>query len=198
MKSTMDAAISELSAGRAVVFPTDTVYGLGISIKAADGPGIIYDIKERSLRKPIAWLVSGKNDLQKYGKVVPESVIALAQHFWPGPLTIIVRASDEVPVAFRSAQDTIGLRMPDDETALQLVRRAGCPLATSSANIAGDRSPKTADELSEDLLAKVQVVLRDNEPRSGVSSTVVDCSTGHPEVLREGAIKLADIQALMR
>jgi len=189
-------AVSQLNAGHAVVFPTDTVYGLGIAVEKAPTPDIIYDIKERDRRKPIAWLVGGIEDLDAYGKVVPEIAKTLARTFWPGPLTLIVRAGDAVPEAFRSPSGTIGLRMPASETARNLIERVGCPLATSSANLAGGPSPRAYDELDPALLAKVSCALRDGEMKSGISSTVVDCSTGHAVVLREGAITIADIQAL--
>lgn len=196
MSTNIESAAAALRAGKAVVFPTDTVYGVGVAVDYAASPTMIYDIKERDHRKPIAWLVGGVEDLDRYGKLVPANVRQLAKTFWPGPLTIIVRASDEVPHAFRSSTGTIGLRMPRNPTALNLIERVGCPLATSSANLAGGPSPHQADQLDPQLLAKVAAVVQDDEERSGVSSTVVDCSTGCSVILREGAITIADIQAL--
>lgn len=196
MNENVERAAAELKAGRAVVFPTDTVYGLGVAVECASCPDIIYDIKERDHRKPIAWLVGSVDDLDRYGKVVPESVKALARTFWPGALTIIVKAGDDVPLSFRSAEDTIGLRMPANDTALALIRRVGCPIATSSANLAGAPSPRSFDQIDPELRRRVRVILNDAMSKSGVASTVVDCSTGYAQVLREGAITIADIKAL--
>lgn len=193
----VEAAAQALKAGQAVVFPTDTVYGVGVSMRDAPSPEAIYRIKERDRKKPIAWLVDGPGALDTYGKLVPESVYVLARTFWPGPLTIVVRASDAVPQAFRSNQGTVGLRMPCDPMALDLIKRVGCPLVTSSANLAGNPSVYQADELDPVVLDRVAAVLYDSdEGKSGVSSTVVDCSSGHPVILREGAISIADIMAL--
>ncbi len=125
--STIDQAARALRQGEAVIFPTETVYGLGVSVRAATGPDVLYDLKERDRGKPISWLVGGADDLDRYGARVPALVRKLAGAYWPGPLTLVVHASDEVPEAFRSDAGTIGLRMPDNATALALVRRRRMP-----------------------------------------------------------------------
>lgn len=130
-------AACALAAGEAVVFPTDTVFGLGVSVKAAAGPRLLYDLKHRDAGKPVAWLVEGPETLDVYGRDVPAYARRLAETFWPGALTLVVRASAAVPAAFRSPAGTIGLRMPDSEAALALIRAVGCPLAVTSANPLG-------------------------------------------------------------
>ena len=116
-----------LKRGKPVVFPTDTVYGVGVAVGAAESPQVLYDLKRREDKKPIAWLVGEVDDLARYGRAVPELAFALARTFWPGPLTLVVKASAAVPPAFRSAEGTIGLRMPANETALALVRSRSTP-----------------------------------------------------------------------
>lgn len=193
----VQAAAELLKQGKPVVFPTDTVYGVGVSVRDAESPEIIYQIKERDRKKPIAWLVDGIDALDTYGKLVPEGVYVLARTFWPGPLTIVVRASDAVPEAFRSKQGTVGLRMPRDPMAIELIKQVGCPLVTSSANLAGNPSIYKAEDLDPVVLDRAAAVLYDSdEGKSGISSTVVDCSSGHPAIIREGAITIADIEAL--
>ena len=145
--STIDQAVCALKRGEAVIFPTETVYGLGVSVEAAAGPDVLYDLKERDRGKPISWLVGDADDLDRYGARVPELARRLAGAYWPGPLTLVVRAADEVPEAFRSNAGTIGLRMPDNATALALVRAAGCPLATTSANLSGRAAAGALDAL---------------------------------------------------
>lgn len=191
----IDEAVRALERGAAVVFPTDTVYGIGVAVAHAAGPDVIYRIKERDRGKPIAWLVGSVDDLARYGRDVPSLAFDLAHAFWPGALTLIVRASDAVPAAFRSSAGTIGLRMPQHDLALALVRAAACPLATSSANKAGRPAPGAFDELDPALVAEVPCVLRGSVPASGVASTVLDCTGSHPRVVRAGGVSAAMLRA---
>lgn len=197
----LSIAAQALSRGEAVVFPTDTVVGLGVSVEAADSPRVLYDIKERDEGKPIAWLVGGPQDLGRYGADVSEVAFELARRHWPGALTLIVRASDAAPRAFCSAEGTVGLRMPDHLVALDLIRMAGCPLATTSANIAGEPAPRTLDGLDARIAQRASSVVSDrlpdesDRPASGVASAVIDCTGESLRILREGAVTMADIHA---
>ena len=182
-------AVRALEAGGLVVFPTDTVYGIGVAVRYADSPAAIYAAKKRDGGKPVAWLVAGVDALSEFGLDVPESAIDLARRHWPGALTIIVKASAAVPRSFQSAQGTIGLRMPANETALSLVRAVG-PIATSSANVSGETDSGTFDGLDRDLLESASVAIEGNEMPSGVASTVVDCSEGELVVLRRGDVEV--------
>ena len=123
--------------------------------------------------------MGGVDDLDRYGAHVPDLARRLARAYWPGPLTLIVEAGDAVPAAFRSAAGSIGLRMPDNDTALELIEAVGCPLATTSANISGVVVPDDTDD-----------------DKSGVASTVLDCTVNPPRILREGAVAEADIRAV--
>lgn len=195
--STSQEALRALKRGEPVVFPTDTLFGLGVSVEHAETPDVLYQIKQREKRKPIAWLVAGVDDLERYGKLIPPYALTLARTFWPGPLTIIVRANEKVPAAFRSEQNTIGMRMPANATARALIEELGCPIATTSANISGAQNALSFKDLDNVVLEQVSAALCDDEPKSGTASTIVDCSAGdHPVLLREGAITIADIRAL--
>lgn len=189
-----DAAAS-LRRGEAVIFPTDTVYGVGVSVGHAESPEELYRIKRRDARKPVAWLVGALGDLERFGEDVPALASALARAFWPGPLTLVVRASAEVPRAFRSQAGTVGLRMPDSETALELIRLVGAPLATTSANASGAPAPRAFSELDAAVVAQVGCAIADGQEKSGVASTVLDCTGDHPSLVREGAISIADMRA---
>ena len=181
-------ALDALRAGRAVVFPTDTVYGLGVSVKHAGSPQAIYDIKRRDAGKPIAWLVGGPEALDEFGRNVPQQARELAERHWPGALTIIVKASDAVPEAFRSQEGTIGLRMPASPVALELIEQLQSPLATSSANLSGEPNPRTAAELDPQLRAAAGAIVEDDLMESGTASTVIDCSQGTITIIRQGGI----------
>ena len=189
-------AVAALSAGLPIVFPTDTVYGLGVAVGMAQSPEILYDIKQRDHGKPVAWLVGNPEALSLYGKVVPDLALAIARTFWPGPLTLVVKAGTNVPVPVRAPNGTIALRRPDNGLALNLIERVGFPLATTSANISGQMPPRMFEDIDPALLERVSVALRDDAEKSGVASTVIDCTSGHPVMVREGGISIADIQAL--
>lgn len=192
---TLSDAVAALRAGKPAIFPTDTVFGLGVSVRHAAGPDALYALKDREARKPIAWLVGGADDIDIYGADVPSYAKKLAQAFWPGSLTLIVNASESVPVPFKSHEGTIGLRMPNNETAREVIRLVGCPLATTSANPAGSPAPYVVSEIDNELAKAVGVVISDNLAKSGVASTIVDCTGDRPHLVRCGAISAADIAA---
>ena len=198
LTSTMQETVAALKRGDAALFPTETVYGLGVAVDAAESPRLLFDLKGRDQGKPISWLVADADDLDRYGRLVPDFARVLARTFWPGPLTLIVKASDRVPEAYRSAEGTIGLRMPGNKVALGLIEAVGCPLATTSANISGLKSPRTCDAVDAALAERVGIVVADgtDADKSGLASTVLDCTHDHPAVVREGAVTIADIQAL--
>lgn len=180
--------VSALREGKAVILPTDTVYGLSVSPLHAKGPDTLYQIKQREVGKPIAWLVGDKEALNYFGYDVPLYAQRLAQKFWPGALTLIVKAHPSVPRAFCSKEGTIGLRMPHNQTVLEVIKRLGCPIATTSANISGEEPTKSFAEIEPALLSSVDAWINDNEEKSGIASTVVDCTGIAPRILREGAL----------
>lgn len=206
----LDEAARAFAAGEAVVFPTDTVFGLGVSVEAVAGPQLLYDLKHRDAGKPVAWLVEGPEALSVYGRGVPAYVQRLAEAFWPGALTLVVRVSDAVPAAFRSPAGTIGLRMPDSEAALGLIRAVGCPLAVTSANLSGAPDTDRIEDLDEALVTRTagvylpdgfpfrSIVFGDlDAPSAGIASTVLDCTGDIPRVLRAGALTLEDMKGCL-
>ena len=204
--ATLKEAVVALEAGEAVVFPTDTVVGLGVSVEAARSPQSLFDIKERDEGKPIAWLVGGPDDLARYGREVPALAFALAERFWPGPLTMIVRASEHVPTAFAGADGSIGLRMPNSASSLDLIRAAKSPLATTSANMAGEVAPATVADLDPRIAQRASCIYvsekalecaSDSPLPSGEASTVVSFVDGDVRVVREGAITMEDIESIV-
>lgn len=167
----LEEATRALAAGNAVIFPTDTVFGLGVSVSAAPGPQLLYDLKHRDAGKPVAWLVEGSEALDVYGRDVPAYARRLAETFWPGGLTLVVLASDAVPAAFQSPAGTIGLRMPASEAALGLIRAAGCPLAVTSANLSGAADTARAEDLDRALVARTAGVYLSDDSLSHSAAT---------------------------
>lgn len=192
-KMELREAIEVLKGGGPLIFQTDTVLGLGIAVSSATFPDTLFELKGRERSKPVSCLVGSIDDLELYGYDVPESAIALANAFWPGPLTIVVKASDAVPQQFVANNGTIGLRCPAPSAGLTLVHALGSPIAATSANLSGSAPAASLDDLPP-ALQRVQAFL-DGRPsgQRGISSTVVDCTGSAPCVLREGEITSSQI-----
>lgn len=186
--SEVGQVLAALRAGEAAIIPTDTVYGLAVAPAFAPGPQRLFELKGRPDGKPVAWLVSAPECLGQYGCDVPEWAWHLARRFWPGALTLVVKASPTVPPAFCSQEGTIGLRMPDDALTLEIIGNLGGALATTSANPSGKPAPHRFSEIDAALLASVPAVIDGGERGSGTASTVVDCTGPEPRILREGAL----------
>ncbi|MDO4400583.1 MAG: L-threonylcarbamoyladenylate synthase [Coriobacteriia bacterium] len=188
--SDFESVVSALVDGRPVVLPTDTLYGIGVSPLHAASPSVLYEIKGRPSNKPVAWLVASKRDLDIYGADVPEYARKLVEAHWPGALTVIVNASDAVPGAFQSESGTIGLRMPDDELTCAIAHAVGCPLAVTSANLSGNPNPHRFQDIDPAVLAQVAAAIDDEQKKTGIGSTVVDCTGTSPRVLRQGTVAI--------
>lgn len=184
-------ALEILRAGGLVAFPTDTVYGVGAL--AFDGKAVesIYIAKNRPIEKAIPVLIGDTNDLEKVSDEIPHSARGLASRFWPGPLTVIVPKKPTLPQAV-SATSTVGVRVPDHDVARALLRAAG-PLAVTSANISGQASPCTAQEVFAQLGGRIDLIIDGGRTPGGVPSTLVDCTDNEIKILREGPISLEEI-----
>jgi L-threonylcarbamoyladenylate synthase len=187
-------ALEILQLGGLVAFPTDTVYGVGAL--AFDGVAVksIYAAKDRPLEKAIPVLIGDADDFAKVSIEIPEIALKLAARFWPGPLTLVVRKHPELPEAV-SAETTVGVRIPDHPVALALLRLVG-PMAVTSANLSGQPSPSTAEEVFIQLGGRIALILDGGKTPGGVPSTVVDCLGEAPQVLRIGAISKNEILAV--
>jgi L-threonylcarbamoyladenylate synthase len=189
----MQQALAVLNSGGLVAFPTDTVYGVGAP--AFDGRAVesIYAAKDRPVEKAIPVLIGDAGDMEKVGVNIPEPAYRLASRFWPGPLTVVIPKRPSLPEAV-SATPTVGVRVPDHEVARALLRAAG-PMAVTSANISGQPSPSTAEEVSAQLGGRISLILDGGKTPGGVPSTVVDCTSQELQILREGPITLAEIRS---
>ncbi len=188
-------ALDVLKSGGLVAFPTDTVYGVGSL--AFDGRAVesIYFAKDRPVEKAIPVLLGDAADLDKVASEVPAMARRLAARFWPGPLTLVIPKKPTLPESV-SATDTVGVRVPDHPVARALLRVAG-PMAVTSANISGQVSPSTAEEVLAQLGGRIGIILDGGKTPGGVPSTVVDCTGSELVILRAGPITLSEIKSIL-
>ncbi len=171
--SAIAQALEALRAGGLVAFPTDTVYGLGALAFDAAAIKRIYQAKERPREKAIPILLGEARDLSHVAATMSEAAQRLAARFWPGPLTLVVPKHPSLPPVL-SPQPTVGVRVPDHPFARALLRAAG-PMAVTSANLSGHPSPRTAEEVREQLEGRIALILDGGTTPGGVPSTVVNC-----------------------
>jgi L-threonylcarbamoyladenylate synthase len=188
-------ALHVLEVGGLVSFPTDTVYGVGAL--AFDGTAVesIYTAKDRPNEKAIPVLLSDASELDKVASHVPAIALRLASRFWPGPLTLVVPKNPALPDSV-SANDTVGVRIPDNTIARTLLRSAG-PMAVTSANISGGKNPTTAEEVFAQLNGRIELILDGGRTAGGVASTVVDCTQIEPAILRVEPISMEEINSVL-
>jgi L-threonylcarbamoyladenylate synthase len=195
-------AIRVLEAGGVVAIPTDTVYGIAVSLGTPGGIERLFAAKARPPDKAIALLLADAGQAAEIGDLTP-AASALAAAFWPGGLTLVVprRVDRPLPAALTGgplapgAIPTVGLRVPDHDAPRALARALG-PLPTTSANRSGEPELRTAAEIEDVLGDAIELILDGGPASGGPASTVVDCSGAESVILREGAIPAADIESV--
>lgn len=179
--------------GGAVAFPTETVYGLGADALNAEAVARIFEIKGRPADNPLIVHIAAFDQLLQVAASVPEKARLLAERFWPGPLTLVLPKRQEIPSVVTAGKDTVAVRMPSSPVALELIRRAGTPVAAPSANAFSCTSPTTARHVVDQLGDRCDLVIDGGACRVGVESTVVAFDDGRPVVLRPGGIPFEEI-----
>ena len=190
----IDRAAKIVAAGGLVAVPTETVYGLGGNGFDEAAVRRIYEVKGRPELKPLSLMVPGKEAIESCCKEVPEAAYALADKFWPGPLTIILKSRENIPETVRAGGNTVGLRCPDHPLTLELLRRSGLPLAAPSANPSGEPSPKCAEKVLEYFEGRIEAVLDGGPCGIGFESTIIDMSAAPYRILRQGALPEGEIR----
>ena len=184
----MGQAAELLHNGQLVAVPTETVYGLagnGLDEKAVEQ---IYEVKGRPAVKPLSLMVPDESAMEGYCEAVPPQAHALAKRFWPGPLTIVLKAKNLVPAIVRAGGETVGLRCPDHPMTLELLRLAQVPFAAPSANPSGEESPKTAQQVARYFDGKIAAIVDGGPCGIGKESTLLDMSHTPYRILRQGAL----------
>jgi L-threonylcarbamoyladenylate synthase len=177
-----------VAGGGVVAFPTDTVFGLGCDLFNARAVARIYTIKGRAAAMPLIAMLAEGDQWPQVAAELPACAALLMRRWWPGPLTIILPARADLPPLVLGSGRTIGVRVPDHPVPQQLIRLAGRPLATTSANRSGQPPARTAQEVAEQLGDAIDLILEAGPPPQGTASTVIDCTVTPPAILREGPI----------
>lgn len=194
----IERAVDVLRAGGLVAFPTETVYGLGADASNPAALRRMYAVKGRPSTHPVIVHLGDPEQLDEFARDVPDDARALALSCWPGPLTVIVlRDPARVCGEATGGLDTVGLRVPDQPLALELLRAFGGAIAAPSANRFGRVSPTSADHVRADLDGDVDLILDGGPCAVGVESTIVDCSGTEPSVLRLGGVPLERVAELL-
>ena len=188
-------AAAVIQADGIVAFPTDTVYGIGVSAFNRKAIEKIYNVKGRSHLKAIPILVGDVEDLAQITLPIPLYIQQIIDNFWPGALTLVLPLLPELPGNL-SPRPTVGLRLPDHDQVRRLLREIG-PLAATSANLSGEPSALTANEVLQQLDGRIDLILDGGPVPGGQASTVLDCSGEKLKVLREGPISLAAIHQVI-
>lgn len=181
---------SMLASGKTVIFPTETVYGLGANALDEEAAAKIYQAKGRPSDNPLLVHIADKEDVYGLVENIDDRAKLLMDKFWPGPLTIVFKKKDIIPDRTSGGLDTVAIRMPSDQVARNLIRQAGVPIAAPSANISGRPSPTKPEHIIRDMDGRVDGILVGGPCNYGVESTIVDLSGDVAMVLRPGSITL--------
>jgi len=174
--------------GGVISFPTDTFYGLGCSLMDPAAVDMLYRLKRRPQNLAVISLISDPAEVEALAADIPDVAATLMKRFWPGPLSIVFRASILVPAACRGPKETIALRFPQHPLSLALVRALGGPLVASSANLSGQPPAKSAEEVIRAFGNQLDLVLDGGPSQAVQPSTLIDVTSGRVEVLRAGAV----------
>jgi len=197
-------AAFNLKAGRLVAFPTETVYGLGADAQNERAIARIYEVKARPKEHPLIVHISSIKNLDKWARKIPEYALKLATGFWPGPMTLVLPRTDVAKDFITGGQDCVGIRVPDQAIALELLKEfenlGGLGVAAPSANRFGKVSPTTAPAVESELgnfLKSFDIILDGGPSQVGVESTIIDCTQGTPVILRPGGITTEMMENLL-
>ncbi len=192
-----DEAAEFIKRGGIVAFPTETVYGLGADVFNEAAVARIFEAKRRPADNPLIAHIASIEQIVDLATEITESAEKFINHFFPGPLTLVLKKTAKVPLIATAGLDTIGIRMPRFDLALRFLAACGVPVAAPSANLSGRPSPTTWQAVMEDLDGRIDCILQGDATEIGLESTVVDCTGDFPTVLRPGSISLDELRVIV-
>ena len=183
--------------GETVAFPTETVYGLGANALDEGAVAKIFEAKGRPSDNPLIVHISTFDEIENLVEEVPDGARALAEKFWPGPLTIILKKRPCIPEMVSAGLKTVGIRIPENKIAREFIAQCGVPVAAPSANLSGKPSPTTFNHVFEDMDGRVAGIIKGEDCGVGVESTVIDMTSEVPTVLRPGGISVEELRMVL-
>lgn len=196
-ESIMEEAGALIRSGALVAFPTETVYGLGANALDGEAAAKIYAAKGRPSDNPLIVHIADLDRLSDITEEIPEAAVKLAEKFWPGPLTMVLKKNDRVPYGTTGGLDTVAVRMPSHPVALELIRHGGGFIAAPSANTSGRPSPTLASHVADDMDGIIPMILDGGAVGIGIESTIVDLTEDIPTILRPGFITREMLQEVV-
>ena len=191
--ATIESAATYLKLGKVVAHPTDTLYGLAVHVGIASAVQRIFEIKHRDVQAALPILIADPAQIRPFITAIPDAAQALMDTFWPGPLTIVFPAAEDVDPVLIGFGQRIGFRLPDHAVSRQLIQAAGTPITSTSVNISDKPPAASPAEFDPKILQHVDCLLDGGLARSAVSSTVIDTSVTPAQIIREGAVSYADL-----
>lgn len=188
----IEKIVEALKNGAIMVYPTDTIYGLGCDIFKKQAIEKIYQLKKRERKKPLSIICAGIKEVAKYA-IIQDYAYRLMKKYLPGPYTFILKAKNEMPKTFLSKNRTVGIRIPDNKVCLEIAQKLGNPIITTSLNVSGEEVMTDPKELSKELQNKIDIII-DNGPLPKEASSVIDLSGDKPIILRPGKGDLTPFQ----
>ncbi len=186
-----------LRQGGLVAFPTETVYGLGGNALLAESANHIFQVKGRPSDNPLIVHIAELSQAEAVGADIPEAFYRLAEAFWPGPLTMVVKKQAVIPLSVTGGLETVAIRMPSHPVARELIALAGCPVAAPSANLSGGVSPTRAKHVIADLNGKIDYIIDGGDAVFGLESTVLSLAGETPVILRPGSITFSMLREVL-
>lgn len=195
-ENTLNKAALVIKEGGLVIFPTETVYGLGACAFNPIAVAKIFEVKKRPYFDPLIVHVAKKDDVEQICAYVSDNAKLLIEKFWPGPLTLVLPKKDIVPDIVTAGLDSVAVRMPSHPIALKLIKLANVPIAAPSANLFGHLSPTKVEDISEEIKEKVDLIIDGGKCTVGIESTVLDLCN-EPTILRYGGTTIEDIEKVI-